>query len=99
MAQVASKPGIHPTQWVRVHWYVTAEIFPEHAAHWRKPSQLLPFMAHVEHRWAEGCTDGVRLWREIHAQGYGGSRRMLAQDYANTGMNQPLRPRINTGDR
>src|ERR1035437_9152061 len=45
----------------------------------RKPSQLLPFVAHVERRWAEGCTDGVQLWKEIQAQGYEGSRRMISQ--------------------
>ncbi len=64
---------------VTVRRYVTADVFPERAAHPRKPSQLLPFMASIERRWAEGRTDGVRLWREIQAQGYGGSRRMIAQ--------------------
>ena len=62
-----------------VRRYVTADVFPERAAHRRKPSQLLPFVAYIERRWAEGCTDGAQLWREIQAQGYGGSRRMIAQ--------------------
>ena len=64
---------------VTVRRYVTADVFPERAAHRRKPSQLLPFLDYIERRWAEGCTDGVQLWREIQAQGYGGSRRMIAQ--------------------
>jgi len=64
---------------VTVRRHVTADVFPERAAHRRKPSHLLPFMASIEQRWAEGCTDGVQLWREIQAQGYGGSRRMIAQ--------------------
>jgi len=64
---------------VTVRRYVTADVFPERASHRRKPSQLLPFVAHIERRWAEGCTDSVQLWKEIQAQGYGGSRRMVAQ--------------------
>ncbi|HEY8285467.1 MAG TPA: ISL3 family transposase [Chloroflexota bacterium] len=64
---------------VTVRRYVRADVFPERAAHRRKPSQLLPFVAYIERRWAEGCTDGVQLWKEIQAQGYGGSRRMIAQ--------------------
>lgn len=35
-------------------------------------------MAYLERRWAEGCHDGVRLWKDIQAQGFGGSRRMVA---------------------
>jgi len=64
---------------VTVRRYVTADVFPERASHRRKPSQLLPFVAYIERRWAEGCTDGVQLWKEIQTLGYGGSRRMIAQ--------------------
>jgi len=49
------------------------------APHRRQPSRLLPYVAYLERRWAEGCHDGVRLWKDIQAQGYGGSRRMVAQ--------------------
>lgn len=62
-----------------VRRYVAADAFPERAAHRRTPSQLLPYVASLERRWAEGCTDGVRLWKEVQALGYGGSRRMVAQ--------------------
>ncbi len=62
-----------------VRRYVTADVFPERAPHRRQPSRLLPYVAYLERRWAEGCHDGVRLWKDIQAQGYGGSRRMVAQ--------------------
>lgn len=56
-----------------------ADVYPERAPHRRKPSQLLPYVPHLARRWAEGCTDGMQLWKEIQAQGYPGSRRMVAQ--------------------
>ena len=62
-----------------VRRYVTADVFPERAPHRRQPSHLLPYVAYLERRWAEGCHDGVRLWKDIQAQGYSGSRRMVAQ--------------------
>lgn len=62
-----------------VRRYVTADVFPERAPHRRQPSHLLPYVAYLERRWAEGCHDGVRPWKDIQAQGFGGSRRMVAQ--------------------
>ena len=50
--------------------YVTADSSPERAQHRRKPSQRLPYVPHLERRWADGGTDGVRLWKEIQARGY-----------------------------
>jgi transposase len=64
---------------VTVRRIAAADVFPERAPHRRRPSQLLPYVPHLERRWAEGCTEGVRLWKEIQAQGYRGSRRMVAQ--------------------
>jgi len=64
---------------VTVRRYATADAFPERAPHRRKPSQLLPYVDYLERRWAAGCHNGVQLWKELQGQGYGGSRRLIAQ--------------------
>jgi len=64
---------------VTVRRYVKADVFPERAPHRRKPSQLLPYVDYLERRWGEGCTNGMQLWKELQAHGYGGSRRLIAQ--------------------
>jgi transposase len=64
---------------VTVRRYATADVFPERAPHRRKPSQLLPYVSYLERRWAEGCCNGVQLWKELQGQGYSGSRRLIAQ--------------------
>ncbi len=38
-----------------------------------RPSKLDPFKAHLDRRWAEGCTNAWQLWEEIKSQGYLGS--------------------------
>ena len=38
-------------------------------------SSLDPYHAYLHQRWAEGCTNGSQLWREIRAQDYGGGHR------------------------
>ena len=45
------------------------------APSWRKPkrgSALDPFVPLLERRWAEGCHNAARLWREATAAGYAG---------------------------
>ena len=42
---------------------------------WRKPrrgSLLDPHREHLERRWAEGCRNAARLWRELVARGFPG---------------------------
>ncbi len=41
-------------------------------------------------RFAEGCTDGARLWTEVREQGYGGCRRSVRR-YLNTLDDGPAR--------
>jgi transposase len=36
-------------------------------------STVMPYMAHIEKRWAEGCHNGKQLWREICELGFAGS--------------------------
>ena len=61
-----------------VRRYGYAETVPERAAQARRPSLLAPHTAYLERRWAEGCRNGVQLWRELRERGYPGSRKPVA---------------------
>ena len=43
-----------------------------------RPSQLDPYKPYLLRRWGEGCRNAAQLLREIKAQGYPGSRSVLA---------------------
>ena len=53
-----------------VRKYARAESFPEWAAHGPRRSIIDPYLPHLERRLAEGCDNGVALWRELRAQGF-----------------------------
>jgi transposase len=40
---------------------------------------LAPYANYLQDRWQQGCTDASRLFREIEAKGYEGSRTLLIQ--------------------
>lgn len=61
-----------------VRRYVAADAFPEITKRRSKPSILDPWKPYLCQRWDEGCHNGSRLWREIKAQGYSGSRALLS---------------------
>ncbi len=46
----------------------------------RRPSILGEHAAYLRQRWAAGCTDATRLWKEIRARGYSGGYS-LVRDY------------------
>lgn len=73
--EVARTLHVH---WKTVQKYATAETFPEAAPYPSRPSNLALYEMYLRQRWEEGCHDGVRLHREIVAQGYPGSRHMVA---------------------
>ncbi|HEX2243663.1 MAG TPA: ISL3 family transposase [Gammaproteobacteria bacterium] len=58
-----------------VRLFATAETFPERATRRRRTSILDRYHSYLQQRWAEGCSNGSQLWREIRAQGYPGARR------------------------
>lgn len=60
-----------------VRKYAQAESFPERAIRRPNPSRLDPYLAHLEHRMAEGCENAMALWREIRGQGFAGTHRQV----------------------
>lgn len=52
---------------------------PEGKHRRRKRSHFGAYAPYVLHRWQEGCHNGLQLWREIQAQGYRHSARMVYQ--------------------
>ena len=63
--------------------YIAADTFPEIAKRRPRPSILDPWKPYLRQRWDEGCHNGRRLWLEIKAQGYQGSRSLLSAWIAN----------------
>lgn len=56
-----------------VRRYLAAGGFAERASRAPRPTQLQPFHSTLQSRWRQGCHNAVQLWRELQAQGYGGS--------------------------
>lgn len=50
-----------------------------HAKLRRKAPQVDKFRGYLEKRWAEGCHNATKLWREIQSQGHTGCRSMVAR--------------------
>ena len=42
-----------------------------------RPSILAPYLAHLETRLAEGCENGLALWRELRAAGFTGTAKQV----------------------
>ena len=61
-----------------VRRYGYAATVPERAANARRPSMLDAYTAYLTQRWAEGCHNGLQLWRELRERGYPGSRKQVA---------------------
>jgi transposase len=59
--------------------FLRAGQFPERARPHRKPPSVHAFQEYLTRRWAEGCHNATKLWREIQAQGYAGGRSTLAR--------------------
>ena len=47
----------------------------------RRPRQssLVPYVALLERRWAEGCRNGAQLWRETREAGFRGGQRVVTE--------------------
>ena len=56
-----------------------SDTLPERARSSPRRSQLDRFRPYLRERWEAGCHNGTQLWREIRAQGFQGSRSLLAR--------------------
>ncbi len=59
--------------------YIAAGAFPERARPRPRPSLLDAYIPYMRERWRAGCDNGMQLWRAIDAQGYTGSRALVAR--------------------
>ncbi len=71
VTQAAAALGLAPST-VRRFWPPAGEQDLLATARGRRPSRLNPFKPYLDQRWAEGCTRGRDLHREITARGYQG---------------------------
>lgn len=58
--------------------FAYAEAYPERPPYRARVSMLAPYETYLRERWVRGFHNGVGLWREIIAQGYTGSRSLVA---------------------
>jgi len=83
--------------WKTVRKYAQADQCPERPLRPRRPRLLTPYEPYLLQRWAEGCHNGVRLYREIAAQGFSGSRIHVARFVAQLRRDQDGDPTIAAG--
>ena len=60
------------------HW-LHRGVAPDTRPRRKYPSAFDPYAPYVLTRWEEGERNGSHIWREIAAQGYPGSQRMLSR--------------------
>src|SRR6059036_696786 len=60
-----------------VRKYAYAESFPVPETRPLRPSILDPHLARLEARLAEGCENGLALWRELRAAGFPGTAKQV----------------------
>ena len=58
--------------------FLLAGQFPERAKPRRPGPRVNKFRDYLRQRWAAGCHNATKLWREIQSQGYVGGRSMVA---------------------
>jgi len=62
-----------------VRRYVRAEAFPERAPRSGDRGYLDPYKSYLRQRWADGCRNGLQLYREVRERGYRYSRGAVAR--------------------
>jgi len=60
-----------------VRKFAHAEGFPARLPHGPGPSILDPYLPHLEQRLAEGCENGLALWRELRGLGFPGANKQV----------------------
>jgi transposase len=59
--------------------WLRAGTLPPDQRGYRGPGKIDPYVPYLQQRLAEGCTNQSRLWREIRAQGFMGTRSLVAK--------------------
>jgi len=62
---------------ITVRRFLAADAFPQRAPTAPRRSILDPFTPHIHSRLSEGFDNAIALWREVVAQGYGGTQCMV----------------------
>lgn len=65
--------------WRTVDKYLAVDTCPIYTCGRKRPSMLTPWLPHLEERWQAGNTNATQLWREMEAQGFRGSRGLVAR--------------------
>ena len=60
------------------HWLRAGTLPPDQRGY-RGRGKIDPYVAYLQRRLAEGCTNQSRLWREIREQGFSGTRSLVAK--------------------
>lgn len=89
ISELARELKLH---WKTVRKYAQADQCPERPLRPRRPRLLTPYEPYLLQRWDEGCHNGVRLYREIAAQGFSGSRIHVARFVAQLRRDQLANP-------
>jgi transposase len=87
---IARQLGVTRTM-VRRYLFAAAPPEREHA---RRRSQLDPDEPHLRRRWAEGCRNALRLWREIRGRGYTGTSRQVSRRAEERRERDPSAPKM-----
>jgi transposase len=61
-----------------VQKYIATDVCPHYPDRQTRPGKMLPWLSYLEQRWQAGCTNATKLWREIDAQGFKGSRSLVS---------------------
>jgi transposase len=64
--------------WETVRKYAEADVCPEPRPYPLRPRLLTPYEPYLHQRWGDGCHNGSHLYREVDAQGFTGSRILVA---------------------
>ena len=78
-----------------VQRYLKAGGFPEMSKRGEQSSILDAYLPYLQQRWAEGCHNGLQLYREIQQKGYCGSRPSVSRWVARMRKQAPPRKRPN----
>ena len=89
LRQMAAACGLD-TKTVRS--WVRTETLPLDQRGSRGAGKIDPYIPYLQTRLAEGCTNQSRLWREIQAQGFTGTRSLVAKWIHAHGQPMPVAP-------